>query len=103
MNKSELALHHQKRKKVAEVKEHLTALIDATNTMGFDDEVAQGILEALHSNHPTLIQSFMGSFKSACEKAAEGPRFKDCGDHRLQATSKFISEIAKMDIHFPYV
>lgn len=103
MNAYELKAHTKKVTKTKEVKELVDAVIAATNTMGAGAEVAQGIAEALFNNHPTLIQSFMGAFKAACEIAAENPRYKHGGDLRIQSTSQFIKEVAKMDVYFPYI
>lgn len=100
--KVDLAQHRHRKEKVEQVKALMDQLIDHTNAMGMDEQVAQGMLEALVSNHPTLVQGFMRAFKTTCDKASQHPRFINA-DLRSQATAKFIKEIAEKDVHFPFI
>lgn len=98
----DLAQHRARKEKIAQVKALMDQLIDHTNTMGMEAEIAEGMLQALAGNHPTLVQSFMRSFKTTCTKASEHPRFTNA-DLRLQATAQFVKDIAQKDTCFPFV
>lgn len=100
--KHNLAQHRIRKEKTEQVKVLMDQLIDHTNAMGMESEVAEGMLLALVGNHPTLVQSFMRAFKVTCDKASEHPRFINA-DMRSQATANFIKEIAKKDVCFPLI
>jgi len=84
--------------KVAEVRELMTKLVDATNAMGFDDQVKQGIFEGLAYSHRTLQSSFMRSFAGS---------MKDYSlirtDLRNAGAVELAKVIAESDVYIPFV
>ena len=54
MNDSELKMHILKTEKQDKVKEATNTLVDALNTMGFEDEVAEAFFDAVTHSHRTL-------------------------------------------------
>lgn len=95
---SSTKLHIHQQKKIKEVKELMTQLIDATNTMGMDEEVAQGIFEGLVESHRTLQQSFMRSFTLAMKDYANTRT-----DLRNQASVDLAKKITELDVILPTV
>lgn len=99
MSESEIRLHLQKQKKINEVSELMQKLVDATNLMGFDAEVAEGIFLGLIKSHRTLQQDFMRSFFMAMKSYSEVDY-----DLRNEQAVKFAKKIAEdQETYFPYV
>ena len=97
---SELKQHIAKKKVREEVKASMISIIDATNTMGMESEVAEGMLEALVSSHPTLSQCFLKSLKEMSDKyVAEGYN----PDMRMEAGKELLTHISEFKGHIPYV
>lgn len=86
-----------KNKKAAE--EAMKALIDVTNVMGGDKDVAAGILDGLLKSHKTLQQSFFRSLFMAMGEYAETPFV----DGRNQASVDFAKQVKELDAFFPFV
>jgi len=95
----ELQHHIAKQKRIKEAREAMIALIDATNVMGGDADVIQGMTEALQYSHRTLQQSFISCFVGTMVNYAE---FRT--DARNANAVQFAKEVSKMDnIHFPFI
>jgi len=99
MSNSKLSEHVRSVKRKNEAREAMQKLIDITNVMGGDKDVAAGILEGLLTSHKTLQQSFMRCFVEAMKEYAD-TRFVDL---RNQASVDFAQQLKEMDIHFPFV
>jgi len=95
----ELQQHLAKQKRIKKAKDAMIALIDATNIMGGEADVIQGMTEALQYSHRTLQQSFISCFVGTMVNYAE---FRT--DVRNQDAVQFAKNVSKMDnIHFPFI
>lgn len=83
------------------MKEAMTAVIDATNSMT-EREMAVGMLEALNGSHRTLQQTFFRVFVKTMNEY--GSQYdKGIFDARNEAAAKFAKDISEMDTHFPFI
>ena len=80
------------------VKAAMQTLVDSTNCMCGEKEMAQGMLDALTGSHRTLQQSFFRVFVDTMEKYSETRT-----DLRNEASVDFAKKIVKLDHHFPFV
>ena len=80
------------------VKKAMKELINATNVMGGEEEMAAGITEALQSEHRTLQQSFFRVFAESMKEYANTGT-----DLRNEASVNFAKEVNKIDYHFPFI
>lgn len=87
------------KEKIATAKQAMMDLIDATNTMGADQDVATGMLEALQSSHRTLQQSFFRSFQLMAVEYGD-TKFTDA---RNDAAVAFADKIGELDHHMPFI
>lgn len=76
-------------------------LINKTNIMNMDKEVAEGLANALLKQHPTLVQSFFRSLVLAAQKVEKSPRFNI--DDRAKASGLLLKEIATFDKPLPFI
>ncbi len=73
-------------------------VIREVNVMGGEEDMVQGMVEALQGSHRTLQQSFMRVFSKAMQD------YQNTGaDLRNEASVNYAKEIAKIDYHFPFV
>lgn len=73
-------------------------LLDTTNVMGSDADVAKAMSDVLSREHRTLQNSFFRSFVMAMDT------YKDSGsDARNEASIKFAKEVSKGDNYFPFI
>ena len=88
--------------KIEAVRDAMSKLIDETNTMGYEEEVVQGIVEGLRVSHRTLQQNFMRSFVKAMKPYGE---FKtDFRNEAAVALGKKIGELGEdSDNHLPFI
>ena len=99
MSNEDSNCHIRQKQKVKEVTEAMKTIVDATNTMGSDKLVTEGIVEGLTSCHRTLQQSFMRCFVAAMKEYGDTP-FRDA---RNDASVDFARKIAEMEEHFPFI
>jgi len=96
---SELKDHIRSVARKNEARDAMQKLIDLTNVMGGDKDVAAGLLEGLLTSHKTLQQSFIRCFVEAMKEYAD-TRFVDA---RNEASVNFAKQLKEMEIHFPFV
>ena len=94
----ELQQHIAKKKRVKAAKDAMVALIDATNIMGCDDDIIEGMLEGMVGSHRTLQQSsircFVGMLKG----------YSECRtDARNENAVEFAKKVSKMETHFSFI
>lgn len=99
MSKADIEYHIRQQQKVKEVREAMATIVEATNTMGSDKLVTQGIVEGLENCHRTLQQSFMRCFVDAMKEYGD-TRFRD---PRNDASVEFAKKIGEMEEHFPFI
>ena len=99
MSNANVKFHIQQQQKVKEVREAMEVLVNATNTMGSDKLVSQGIVEGLENCHRTLQQSFMRCFVAAMKEYGDTRFF----DARNEASVDFAKKIGEMDEYFPFI
>jgi hypothetical protein len=95
----EIEIHIQAKNRQKAVAAAMATIIDATNVMGSEKDVAAGILEGLLSSHKTLQQSFMRAFIEAMKEYADTP-FRDA---RNEASVEFARKVKELDVHFPFI
>lgn len=95
--------HIEQQKVISKVEAAMSEAISATNVMGMDDQVAEGILLAMVKAHPTLAQSFVRSFVDAAGILSVDDRFGR--DARSQASKEVCGLIYKAteDTPIPFV
>lgn len=93
-----LELHKRNKAKVAEVKELMTKLVDATNAMGMEEQVAQGMFEGLVESHRTLQNSFMRSFVMSMKEYSQVRT-----DARNQGAVELAKVIAETESNIPFI
>lgn len=81
-----------------EFQEAMEVVVNATNTMGCEKELADRMLIAITGQHRTLQQSFFRLFVDMAEQYA-----KQRSDPRNEASVHFAERVAKLDHHFPFV
>lgn len=96
---TDLQQHIRSVERKNEAKDAMVKLIDTTNVMGGEKDVAAGLLEALLSSHRTLQQSFFRAFADAMEHYAETPFV----DLRNEASVEFAKKVKELDHYFPFV
>ena len=99
MSNADLERHIRETKKVTEVREAMETIVNATNTMGSDKLVSQGIVEGIENCHRTLQQSFMRCFVAAMKEYGDTRFF----DPRNEASVDFAKKIGEMEEHFPFI
>lgn len=73
-------------------------LLDCTNVMGSEKDVARAISDTLSKEHRTLQNSFFRSFVMAMDT------YKDArSDARNESSIKFANEISEGEHYFPFV
>ncbi len=97
MSISEYELQNEARVEKAE--SAFKALIDSTNVMSGEQQVVEGMVNALTGSHRTLQQSFMRCFVETMRE------YKDTGsDERNQASVAFAKKVCEDDQYiFPFV
>lgn len=85
--------------RVKEVAEAMAVIVNATNTMGTEAEVVEGIVEGIENSHRTLQQSFFRCFHKAMKEYGD-TRWRDA---RNDASVDFAKEVGEMDVHFPFI
>ena len=99
----ELKMHIRDKKRKEEARKAMQTLIDATNIMGGEKEVAAGILEGLLGSHRTLQQSFFRSFVMAMEHYADTP-FHDARNDASVEFAQLLRELVEHNnLHFPFI
>lgn len=98
-SEAELRRHLQQKQFVDNVSQAMQSLVNTTNSMAMEDEVAKGIADGLMRSHRTLQQSFFRSFKIAMKQYAD----EAGSDLRNQESVKFAKKISEMDDYFPFV
>lgn len=93
-----VAQQKAKKAKVKEVEDLMRQLVDATNTMGMEEEVAQGIFNALSQSHRTLQNSFMRSFQKAM-----GPYSGIRADARNEGAVALAGKISELEANIPFI
>jgi hypothetical protein len=78
--------------------EAMEVVVNATNSMGCEKELAERMLIAITGQHRTLQQSFFRVFVDMAEKYAT-----TYSDLRNDASVDFAKKVAKLDHHFPFV
>ena len=73
-------------------------LLDASNVMGSNDDIAQAISNVLLKEHRTLQQAFFRSFKQAMGAYSEGG-----SDGRNEGAVQLAKEIHNSDVYLPFV
>lgn len=73
-------------------------LIKTTNVMGFDEDIIQGMTEALQESHRTLQQSFMRCFVGTMDNYS-----KSRTDARNKNAVEFAKKVSEMEAHFPFI
>ena len=99
MSSAELKQHIEHTKRVKEVREAMEVIVNATNTMGTEDEVVRGMVEGIENCHRTLQQSFMRCFAEAMKEYGDTRFF----DARNEASVKFAKKIGEMEEYFPFI
>ena len=101
MSDTNLKFHIQQQKKLKEVRDAMEVLVGATNTMGSDKLVTQGIVEGLENCHRTLQQSFMRCFVAAMKEYGDTRFF----DPRNEASVEFAKKVSKLaeEHYFPFI
>jgi len=79
-------------------KEAMQTLIDSTNCMIGEKEMAEGMLEALLGSHRTLQQSFFRVFAKTMKQYSEANY-----DLRNEASVEFAKKVNELDHYFPFV
>lgn len=92
MTDSNVEYHIRQQQTIKEVREAMKVIVNATNPMGSEPLVAQGIVEGLESNHRTLQQSFMRSFVEAMKTYGDTNFF----DPRNEASVEFAKKISEL-------
>jgi len=96
---TELQQHITKQKRIAAAKDAMKELIDCTNKMGIDDDdVIQGMTDALQCSHRTLQQSFMRCFVGTMKNYST---FRT--DARNEGAVNFAKKITEMEYHFSFI
>lgn len=73
-------------------------LLDCTNVMGSDKDIAEAIADVLSREHRTLQQGFMRSFVQAMGI------YKDSGsDGRNEGSIKLAKEISETETYLPFI
>ena len=85
--------------RVKEVAEAMEVIVNATNTMGTEADVVEGIVDGIENCHRTLQQSFFRCFHKAMKEYGN-TRFRDA---RNDASVDFAKEVGEMDVHFPFI
>lgn len=98
-NAEEVKAHIRRVQKVKEVADAMRVIVDATNTMGSEQLVTEGIVEGLTSCHRTLQQSFMRCFVDAMKEYGDTRFF----DARNEASVEFAKKIGEMEEYFPFI
>jgi hypothetical protein len=78
----------------------LNDLINATNVMGGDKDVVNGMVNAILSNHPTLVQSFFRALVSASKEIDGHRKFQD---PRCANSGEVVKLIANWDGYLPFI
>lgn len=86
------------RTRAQEFQEAMEVVVNATNSMGCEKELAERMLIAITGQHRTLQQSFFRVFVDMAEKYADTR-----SDLRNDASVDFAKKVAKLDHHFPFV
>ena len=86
--------------KIEAVRDTVSKLLDETNTIGYDDEVIQGILEGFRVSHRTLQQNFMRVFVRAMKTYGESQA--DQRNEAAVALGKKIGELGDKE-HLPFI
>jgi hypothetical protein len=80
----------------------MKALINATNIMGSDKAVTEGMTLALLRSHPTLTQSFFRALVSSCKYIQENAPYA-MDDGRLIGSKELVKRIAEFDEAIPFI
>jgi hypothetical protein len=99
LSEGEIRMHMEAEKRKKRVEAAMKELIDVTNVMGYDDEIAEGIFLGLIKSHRTLQQSFFRCFVMAMD-----PYSKIVPDLRNEQAVKFAKKISEDgENYFPFV
>ena len=79
-------------------KKAMETLINCSNVMGSDKDVAEAISEALKGEHRTLQQAFFRSFVMAM-----GDYKNSRSDARNEASVKFAKVVSEGENYFPFI
>jgi len=77
----------------------MSKVIDATNYMGTEKEMAEGMFHALNDSHRTLQQNFFRIFVKTMKDYGD-TNFRDA---RNNESIDFAKTVGEMDTHFPFV
>lgn len=95
-------LEQNKVNKVVAVKNAVIELVDQTNTMGYENEVVEGIVAGLQGSHRTLQQSFVRALVKAMKEYGES--HTDLRNEAAVALAKKIGELGdENDSHLPFI
>jgi len=81
-----------------QVKETMDQLINHTNCMTGEQDVIQGMVDSLTSNHRTLQQSFVRCVVAALVEYSECKT-----DLRNESAVDFAKKVKELDLHFPFI
>jgi hypothetical protein len=81
-----------------EIKAKMRDLVDSTNKLNRESDVAYAILQGLYSSHPTLQQSFIRGLHAALKEYGEM-----VGDDRNAASRAWAAEATEEEKIFPFI
>ena len=84
--------------KVTKMKDAMDQVIREVNVMGGEEDMAQGMVEALQGSHRTLQQTFFRVFSQAMKEYQNTET-----DLRNAAAVDYAKAISATDYHFPYI
>jgi hypothetical protein len=97
-----LKAHMAAVKTTQKVEEAMKAVIDCTNVMGSDAQVAEGMVNAILRSHPTLAQSFFRALVTSCKGIQDNAPYW-LEDGRLTGSKELVKRIAEFDEAIPFI
>jgi len=76
----------------------MKTLMECSNSMGSNDDIAQAISNVLLKEHRTIQQSFFRSFKQSMDAYSKGG-----SDGRNEGAIQLAKEIHNSDVFLPFV
>lgn len=84
---------------VERAEEAARTLLKQVNYMGMDQDIADAFAKVLMKEHNTIQQSFWRVLKLVAEQYGDMKYF----DGRNEKAVEFAKEVAKIDVHLPFI